>query len=107
MTDTITYDDDAVIIIDSGSEYTRLGVSQFQAPQIIKRTVVGKFKQRSSIVRTNASNFLVGEEALIKHSILNLRYPVENGMLSDWDTLEVFLFHFFFYIYIFIYLFII
>lgn len=36
---------------------------------------------------TGKKNFYVGGEAQIKRDILTLKYPIERGIITDWDDM--------------------
>jgi actin-related protein len=37
---------------------------------------------------TESSEFYVGSEATAKRGILKLEYPIENGIVSNWEHME-------------------
>ena len=73
--------EEEVIVIDCGSESTRIGMAGDAAPALIDRTVLGKPKRRESIASDGKRGVFVGQDALQKHSILNLKHPVEKGLI--------------------------
>ena len=85
---TPTYEEE-VIVIDTGTDFTRMGLSSQAAPAMMCRTVVGKPKRRESIASADGKpQIYFGQDAFDKHSVLNLKYPVEKGIINDWDALE-------------------
>ena len=69
-------------MIDCGSETTRIGMAGDNAPVLINRTVLGKPKGRESIATGGNRGAFVGHDALQKHSILNIKHPVEKGLVT-------------------------
>ena len=73
--------EEEVIVIDCGTETTRIGMAGSPAPNLINRTVLGKPKRPESIAIDGNRSAFVGHDALQKHSILNLKHPVDKGMV--------------------------
>lgn len=83
--------DEEVIVIDSGSYCTRIGMAGQPNPDLVDKTVIGKPKRRGSINIEDGSEskqIYTGDDALSKQSILHLNYPVKKGVVTDWSSLE-------------------
>ena len=76
------------VVIDSGSGYTRAGVAGEDAPRSICRTVIGTMRHRIMVGMPGVSDWHVGEEALAKRGILQLRYPIEHGFVTHWEHMH-------------------
>jgi len=85
----LSYDED-VIVIDSGSDLTRIGMSGQGSPGLVEKTVIGKPKRRASIAvdEKDSKHLYAGEEAIARQSILNIVHPVQKGIVTDWPSLE-------------------
>ena len=46
--------------------------------------------------RMGRGDSYVGEAAQAKRGILNLRYPIEHGVVTNWDDMEMIWFHTFY-----------
>jgi len=66
--------DTAAVIIDNGSGFCKLGLAGQREPQCTLHTVVGGVK--------------VGEDAWKDRGILNLEWPIERGIITNWDNME-------------------
>ena len=64
--------EEEVIVIDSGTEMTRIGLAGGQGPALVKRTCVGKPRRRESIASGKGEALYVGEDALAKHRYIHL-----------------------------------
>ena len=70
------------VVIDNGTGYCKAGFSGEEGPRALLRTVVGRPKLN------NSNDFYVGCDAIEKKGILNLNYPMEHGIITDWDDME-------------------
>ncbi|KAF9433620.1 centractin- actin- protein of the dynactin complex [Entomortierella beljakovae] len=68
------------VVIENGSGLTKAGFSGEQKPHVLFPTVVGKPSQGDSFI---------GKEAMFRRGILNLKFPVEYGVTTNWDDLEL------------------
>ena len=50
-------------------------------------SVVGYPKQKTALVGTD-KDYYIGEEAQQKRGMLLLRYPLERGIVQNWDDME-------------------
>jgi len=57
------------------------------APKVTFASVVGYPKHKTCLIGTE-KDFFVGEEAQQKRGILQLKYPLENGIVQNWDDME-------------------
>ena len=71
------------IVIDNGSGYCKAGFSGEEGPRTVFPTLIGRAK--SQLI---GDDFFVGLKALEKMSILNLTYPIEHGLVNDWNDME-------------------
>jgi len=76
----------AAIVIDNGSGLVKTGFSSEDKPVSVFPSVVGRPRIPGVILGDNA--VIVGEAAQKKRGILSLRYPVEHGIVVNWDDMQ-------------------
>ena len=76
------------IVIDNGSCYSKSGFNGENAPRSVIPTIVGKYKNPSLLLTEDKERFYFGREALHNSSCLSLNYPVEEGIITNWDYME-------------------
>ena len=82
--------DKPAIVIDNGSYSSKVGFVGDYSPRKVFRTVVGCPREEELAAGTvrGTDNSYVGDEALKRRDFLNLRYPVERGIITNWDGIE-------------------
>merc|ERR1712223_2331567 len=88
--------EDQIVIIDNGSGMMKAGVAGEEAPSATFPSIVGRPKNASAMQGVTQKNEYIGDEAQQKRGILNLKYPIANGIVSDWEDMEKVWHHTFF-----------
>ena len=76
------------VIIDNGSALCKAGATDEEAPYAVFPPMIGRPKNPSTLIGVNPKDYYVGDEACAKRGILRIKYPIENGMITDWDDME-------------------
>ncbi|KAN0042697.1 hypothetical protein ACTA71_012620 [Dictyostelium dimigraforme] len=82
----------STIVIDIGSYLCKAGFGGEESPRAIFRSVVGT-PNLSSNRRMGKKDCYVGDEAIVKKSILSLKCPNESKSQVNWDDIEMILHH--------------
>lgn len=73
------------LVIDNGSHTIKAGTAGEDAPSIVFSSLVGRRPYRPGMEKTA----VVGMEAFEKRKIFtSLKYPVEHGIVTNWDDME-------------------
>eukprot|EP01083_Nonionella_stella_P152372 488327_1 len=75
------------IVIDNGLDM-KAGFACDDAPRAVFPTVVGTPKQSRFMVGMGSEDDYFGDEAIAKKGILTLTYPIEDGIVTNWDDME-------------------
>ncbi|EOA28339.1 hypothetical protein CARUB_v10024540mg [Capsella rubella] len=89
-------DDELAIVCDNGTGMVKAGFSGEDAPRSVFPSIVGRARHRGVMVGMDAKESFVGDEAQAKRGILSLKYPIEHGVVSNWDDMEKIWHHTFF-----------
>ena len=72
------------IIIDNGTGYCKAGFSGEEGPRSVFPTCVGYPKYNTGYKK----EFFIGADAEAKRGVLKLCYPIEHGIVNNWDDME-------------------
>jgi actin beta/gamma 1 len=84
------------LVVDNGSGLCKAGFSGEEAPRSVFPCIVGRPKVPGIMVGAEKKDVLVGQEAQEKRGILILKYPIEHGIIDNWDDMEKIWHHTFF-----------
>nr|BAD16636.1 actin [Loxodes striatus] len=76
------------LVIDNGSGMCKAGVAGDDAPRSVFPSIVGRPKVQNIMVGMEAKDCFVGDEAMAKRGVLKLTYPIEHGIVTNWEDME-------------------
>merc|ERR1712080_36692 len=88
--------DVTAIVIDNGSSICKAGFAGDDAPRAVFPSITGVPKHQGVMVGMGQKEAYVGDEAQAKRGILSLKYPMEHGIVNDWNAMEKIWYHTFY-----------
>jgi len=76
------------VVIDNGSGNIKAGVAGDDAPRSVFPSVVAYPKYEETMVGMGHKESLVGDEAQGMRGVMKLNYPIDHGIVNNWDDME-------------------
>lgn len=84
------------VIIDNDSGMSKAGFGGNDIPKVVFPSIVGHPYMPVIIENLEQNNFYFGDESYIKRGVLNIKYPIEHGIIKNWDDMIRMWHHIFF-----------
>lgn len=76
------------IVLDNGSGTIRAGFAGDDLPKIYFPSFVGRPKHLRVLAGALEGDVFIGTRAQELRGLLKIRYPLEHGIVTDWDDME-------------------
>lgn len=77
------------IVIDNGSGVFKAGFAGCKQPSVIFPNIVAHRRLGIVEAEVNLKERYIGYDALANKKLLTIRYPIERGIVTNWDDMEM------------------
>eukprot|EP01130_Rhizamoeba_saxonica_P001232 TRINITY_DN11119_c0_g1_i1.p1 TRINITY_DN11119_c0_g1~~TRINITY_DN11119_c0_g1_i1.p1 ORF type:complete len:404 (-),score=120.64 TRINITY_DN11119_c0_g1_i1:41-1252(-) len=86
----MSFDSNKIVICDNGTGFVKCGFANANFPTSIFPSMIGRpiLRFEDKIEGVEIKDVMVGDEASAVRTMLQCTYPLENGVIKDWDEAE-------------------
>lgn len=66
----------------------QVGFGGDDAPCVLSPSIIGRPRNRHAMIGIGQKDIYFGDEAVARRGILRLSYPIEHGIVRDWEVIE-------------------
>jgi actin beta/gamma 1 len=81
-------DEIVALVVDNGSGMCKAGFAGDEAPRSVFPSIIGRPKYAGVMMGMDVKEAYIGDEAQAKRGILRMNYPIEHGVVTNWDDME-------------------
>ncbi|KXS10095.1 Actin/actin-like protein [Gonapodya prolifera JEL478] len=80
-----------VVVVDNGTGFVKCGFAGSNFPESIFPAVVGRpiLRAEEKVGDVEIKDVMVGDEASAVRSMLQMSYPMENGIVRNWEDMQI------------------
>lgn len=83
------------VVIDNGSGMLKSGFAGEDRPKFLEHSMVGRPKYSRVMAGALEGDLFIGEQLYENKGLLRLNYPITNGIVQNWDEMELIWSHLF------------
>ena len=80
--------ENSALVVDNGSGMVKAGFAGDDAPKAVFPSIVGYPRFESVMAGVSHKASYIGDEAQARRGVLTLKYPIEHGIVTNWDDME-------------------